>query len=120
MITSSMNTDREAAVEAAQVRALPSVFIRENPRPKCFSLRLYLDAARLCCDQPGEFAPQLDRFLKRHFGGCREISVSSTKFLLFGAFPDYFRPVTSASKSINGLPSSTVIFEPANRIPFAW
>jgi hypothetical protein len=29
---------------AAKVRAIPSVFIRENPRPKCFSLC----ALRLC------------------------------------------------------------------------
>jgi hypothetical protein len=28
---------------AAKVRAIPSVFIRENPRPKCFSLRPPLD-----------------------------------------------------------------------------
>jgi hypothetical protein len=41
---SLMNTDREAAVEAAQVRAIQSVFIGENPRPK----RLFLRALCLC------------------------------------------------------------------------
>jgi hypothetical protein len=41
---SLMNTDREAAVEAAQVRAIPTVFIRENPRPNFSSVKISLRA----------------------------------------------------------------------------